>query len=286
MMNIEEIKNDLVTILRNNMYPNCTVQSTFSPLTNGTIATDIAQSFVPWSTTIQTIDVVLGKVGSPTLGVEVAIQTDNNNEPSGVDLKARTIPPSSIGATSTVTVNMYKGDLDSNQKYWIVLHQLESPGTVSYYNVYRPTADTFYPLGTALRNTGSWSSLDTDIYFKVIPRNWIFPDYPRSDLSKSSYPRVAVEVRDRPRIVQKWLDWRVAEYRLSVNFIVYSRFIDELEDIISYIDRYIFKNRVNVSSFIKYIIPSRMSPVTPARTRQTELLVRSIGYEIVGKMSV
>jgi len=134
---------------------------------------------------------------------------------------------------------------------------------------------------------GTWTTTSKDIYFNCsLPTDWIYGDYPYEELSIYKYPRVAVDFIGRPRVEQRWIDYRMAHYYLTCNVIVYSRYRDELDDIISYIDRALFKERLNMYSTttgtIRIINPGNFTPLAIAREN---LFTRAISFNCIYKMT-
>lgn len=96
----------------------------------------IAQSFTPSAnTTITKIDLYLLSSGSPDGNVNVRIETDATNKPSGTTVgTAASIAASSIGGTAAwYTFDIGDASVTASTKYWIVLYRSsETTGTVSW----------------------------------------------------------------------------------------------------------------------------------------------------------
>ena len=79
-------------------------------------------------------------------------------------------------------------------------------------------------------------------------------------ISGNSFPRIAVDIVDRPRVVQRWIDHRLADYELAIAIVLYSRYLKELDQLLSYTDRALWKKRANLSGF-RILNPAKISSV-------------------------
>jgi len=213
----------------------------------------------------------------------ISLVNDFNNTPEGSTIAYSTIPNEAITtsyAEVTEKIRITKL-LGSRTKYWVKLHPLNTPSTIDYYNVTRHTVDNQYMFGSAYERLSgkTWSPYNTDLYFKIKTPNWIYEDYPREDLSVFSFPRCAVDFIGRPRIDERYIDISTCYYYLTLMVTVYSRYPDELDDIISKVDRVLFIERGNIPN-VEIINPAAMTPVTTTR----ELFVRSIQYQCKYRM--
>jgi len=280
---LEYFKNIIRDTLRLYLYPedissSCTLETTLS-IYNGTntINLDIAQSFVPFSTLYQrknqtqyTLPITLKfkRYGNPDNGIQVSIVKDSNNVPSSNTLSSSSISVSSINTiTTSVTLNMtFSSLLNSNSKYWIKIEPLNTESTINYFSILTDTTSNNYWMGEAktLHPNGNWTSIGKDIYFDCSISHWIYSDYPYEEISIYKFPRIAIDFVGRPRVEQRWIDHRLSMYYLTCNIIVYSRYRDELDDIVSYIDRALFKERINFDIF-RIINPGNISPVSIIR---------------------
>jgi len=284
MFDIETAKEEIVTVLRNNLYPRCTDKGDTIPLSDASSNYSIAQSFKPYSTLygsgrVSTISVCLIKEGTPTEGLNLYVTSSSNSLPSGT-LATATISPTSVGTVdTTVSVAVtFSTILGSYTEYFIKLVPNNSISATDRYKVVASSVDVYYLDGSAYKYTSSWSALSKDIYFTFSTPNWIYKDFPRFDLSKYSYPRIAVSVTRRDAR-QRFIDRRIIDLYYRVDVGIFSRYVDEIERITSLVDNYLFENRTSVSSF-RRLDPGRMSPLVVARRfqRQEPLWYRAVPW--------
>lgn len=298
--NLEDFKNVLRNTLRLYLYPedissSTTLETTLSVISDSnTINVDIAQSFIPFTTlystkgqTAYTLPTTLKfkKYGTPDDGITVSIVSDSNDTPSTSTLSTGSISVASISTvTTSVTLDMtFTSMLGSKSKYWIKIEPEQSASTINYFTIFTDDTSNNYWMGVAktLSPSTVWTSMGKDIYFDCsLPSDWIWGDYPRIELSIYKYPQVAIDFIGRPRVDQRWIDHRLSEYYLTCNIICYSRYKDELDNIISYIDRTIFKERINMGEF-KILNPANFTPVSIVREN---LFAKSISYSCLYKM--
>ncbi len=289
---LESIKASIRDTLRAYLYPQCLYDSEEHTLSTTLNVIEVAQSFKPYSKFYRNITpysntvpvtIKLKKIGTPDDDIVVSLQSSSNNVPSGSTLGAYTISASDVSSTlDTISASIpITSMLGSNTEYWIVVSPLNTPSTTDCYVIGKDSVDSHYWIGTSLyRESGdSWSNLNVDLYFDVDTPNWIYTSYPRADLSLNSYPRIAVDVIGR-RVNQRWIDRRLSEYWLEILVMVYSRYPSELDDIVSYVDRALFKERVNISG-IKRVDSSVISPISSVRNI---LYARGIRYTAIYQM--
>jgi len=287
-LDLNTLKGNIRDELRNWIMPKCTYPLEEYSLSNGTVNFEIAQSFIPYSTALGTmnsysgsISLVLKKYSSPIEGLSIYLESSSNDEPSGSSISVGTVPPASIGASATTyDIGMtIKETLGTRTKYWIRVVPNCTISDTNYYSIYRDTIDTHYWRGTSNTRSvgGTWGTTDKDIYFDFKTPNWIWSNYPHERLSLWSYPRVAVDFIGRPIAEQRWLDAKLSRYHLISAVTVYSRYPDELDDIISDIDRTLFRERISISGF-RIFNPGNITPITPYREK---LFVRSIRHDAV-----
>jgi len=292
VFSLNALKSAIQDTLRLRLYPECLSGDTEHTL-SATSTIDIAQSFIPYSKFYRKTDPYSGTVpitlklrryGSPDQGIVVSLQSSSDDQPSGSTLGSHSI---SVGSVPTIlspyTVNVpISSMLGSNKTYWIVVEPKSSVSATDYYTIGKNTVDSDYWMGTALyRDSGGpWGSLDVDLYFDVSTPGWIYVDYPRDDLSLHSFPRLAIDILGRG-FNQRWIDKRIGEYYLDLTIVCFSRFPDELDDILSYVDRALFNKRTSISG-VKRIDPGRMTPVSVIRER---LFSRGMRYNLVYKMT-
>jgi len=287
------LKENIRDKLRSYLYPQCLTGSFEHTLSTASSTISVAQSFIPYckfykkeSPYKETIDVTLKlkKYGSPDGDITLSLQSSSNGLPSGHTLGSAAIPRDSISTSWTEYTSSLKitSMLGSNTKYFLVIEPKSSPSLTDCFVIARNTVDTGYWIGSAYETTigtGTWSSLNADLYFRVKVKDWIFDGYPREDISLHSFPRVAVDIIGR-RVNQRWIDRRLSEYYLDLSIVAFSRFANELDDILSYCDRALFKERVNISQ-IKRIDPVGLTPLTVVRER---IFTRALRYNIIYKM--
>lgn len=276
--------------IRDSIRDNIMPKNTF-PLEEFTLSTtinfEIAQSFIPYSSVLGTLNsysgsitLVLKKYGTPDEGLSVYLESSSSDLPSGTALATGTVAVGDVGTVSTtipIPATIATNRLGTKTEYWIRVVPNNTASTVNYFSIYRDTIDTNYWRGTSYsrESGGSWTASTKDLYFDFKTPNWIFADYPRPRLSLWSYPRVAVDIVGRPRSVQRYINHKISEYHLIPAISVYSRYPDETDDIVSDIDRALFRNRTEISS-IDLINPDNFTPITPTRNN---LFVRAIKFD-------
>jgi hypothetical protein len=291
-LDFRDLKMTITNTLRARLYPEC-LKGDIETTLSTTINTSVAQSFIPFSKCYSkrspysyTIPVAikLKKYGTPDDGVKVSLQSSSDGLPSGIELGSATIPASSVSTSlSTVSTNIAISDiLGSKTEYWLVVDPLNTPSTINYYSLARNSVDTDYWMGTAYskENGGTWSALNMDIYFDIGVKNWIYPSYPREDLSLANYPRIAVDIIGKPRVVQKWIDRKLAEYYLTLAITAYSQYPDELDDIISYVERTLWSSRVSIDN-VKRLDPADITPTIVVTER---LYSKAARYSLIYRM--
>jgi len=283
--------NDLKVSLRDKIRDNIMPSNTFA-LEESTLSTtvnfEVAQSFIPYSTALGTfstysgsISLVLKKYGTPDKGLSVYLESSSDNLPSGTALSTGTIAPADVGtvATTIEVASTVSARLGSKTEYWIRVVPNNTASTINYFTIYQDTVDTNYWRGSGYsrESGGSWSATDKDLYFDFKTPNWIYTDYPHLKLSLWSYPRVAVDIIGRPITDQRYINSKINIYHLTSGITVYSRYPDETDDIISDIDKALFRERINVSD-VRILNPGNITFITPTRNK---LFVRAIRYEVV-----
>jgi len=296
--NLNSLKNIIRDELRDHLYSRClygTVEAGMSTISAGsTINVSFAESITPYSKCYSkaspysyTIPVTFKarKYGSPDTGIVVSLQTDSNGQPSGSTLASSSIPAASIPTSlSTVSTSLkISSMLGSKTSYWLVFEPKNTASTVDYFSIGRDSVDTHYLVGTAYNKEegGTWSPLNVDLYFNFAVRGWIYSEYPRMDLSLHNYPRIAVDIVDRPRVDSRWIDRSYSEYILQGAIVVYSLYQDELDDLISLCDRVLFSSRTSLSN-IRILDPGRFTPIAVIDENK---LSRAIRFNFKYRMS-
>jgi len=292
-LDLNVLKTNIRDELRDRIMPKNTYALEEFDLSDGVDNFEIAQSFIPYSSILGTlhsysgsISLVLKKYASPVNGLSVYLESSSNDLPSGTSLCVGTIPPASIGTSATtydVGITL-KETLGTRTEYWIRVVPDCTVSATNYYSIYRDTVDTNYWRGSSSTRDvgGTWGATTKDMYFDFKTPNWIWGNYPHERLSLWSYPRIAVDFIGRPIAEQKYLDHRLSRYHLTSAITVYSRYPDEVDDIISDVDRALFRSRISLSSF-EILNPGNFTPITPYRTK---LFVKSIRYDAIMYIAV
>lgn len=288
--NLNAIKRSVVDILKSHLCAEETsTVSTFK--INEILDQEIAQSFYPYSTAYRDnrrsfdAQMVIGKVGSPSGSLTLSLMSDYNNSPYRVlasDVVSGTLVPTDGMATVTWDIDlsgMASKRLDSNTRYWLKLNQSSTVDLSNYYTIYQNTVDTGYMMGTGkhrvIGGVSTWDNLNADFNFRASMPNWIYPDYPYDSLSDFSFPRISVDILARNRVQERWICINKAEYFLTLAATIYSKYPEELDDLVSYTDRILWFERLNVSNIVD-MHPGVISQITQPRA---QLFVKSVTYE-------
>lgn len=284
------IKENIVDLIKRYVSPENVYQSDTPIELNKQTSKDIAQSFIPYSTVYRGVDkstfnvyLNLRRIGDPSDPVIVHLCSDQNDRPSN------TIVSSSIPVSLIPSVFSYvpcKMDLSkagteyylgSNTKYWLKIESTPSD-PYNFIELSKDSIDTNYRMGKGswkYPTDYGWYDLGADINFRVSVPSWVYPDYPYSNLSVHSFPRIAVDIVGRPRISERWIDHRISEQLFDIAIIIYSRYPKELDDIISLVDQAMWKERLNVPN-IKILTPRDLSS---SLTPREGLFVRTLIYQ-------
>lgn len=296
MFDLYQFKQDIVDCLKQNLCPENTI-GTLDFQLNSTVNMELAQSFKPFSTVWREnrssfeVQIYARKTGNPTGSLCIDLYSSYEGDPSTF-MAGTTIPPESISTSyswikswidlSGISTEPYLG---SNTEYWLKIYATGTPSTLDYYEI-RYTPEDPYWFGLAkYRESGTitWNTLAADLTFKVSVPTWIYPDFPKDNLSLFSFPRIAVDITGRPRVFQRWIDHRVADYELNLAIIVYSRYPREMDDLLSGADRSLWKDRITIPSF-RVLNPGNISSaVVPreglfARVLTIKGIYRELGY--------
>lgn len=291
VFSINNLKEEIRDTLRAYLYPANTVSTdTEVDLSDNTSVYKIAQSFKPYCKFYSTIspykytipvDVKLRKYGTPDGNVFVTLRSSSDNEPSGtighftIDVADVSSGSLDVNSGSIVVTSM----LGSNTDYYICLEPQCSASTVNYYSTCKSSDK--YMIGTlSLHDGSSWNSTTGDMYFDITVVNWIYQDFPRSELSKYSFPRVGLDAITRT-VNQRWINIELAEYIIDFTIVGYSFYPNELDDILSYVDRALFKERANFTN-IKRLDSSEM---TPTEVLMDNMFSRALRYNLIIKIT-
>jgi len=270
------IKMDIVGILRDHLYPRCTVGNMF--YTGMSVDTKYAQSFIPFSKEINSISVYCNTIGSPSNALTVSVQEDVSGEPSGTMLTSITFTASQITDDDWDTKTCDYTKLISKNKYWLVF---ESSGQDSsnYYKVGRDTVQTNYQEGTVVESTATWSASSYDTMFQVHTPDWVFPYYPTSTVTVDDLPWIAIDIINR-RVDERYCPDGLALADISGLIVVYSQYPDEPDKILSYGERGIFIERAGLTDIL-LLSPTGLSPVERLRER---MYARTSGFNLRKKL--
>jgi hypothetical protein len=282
---LKEIVRDTLRVY---LYPNNMKSDTALDLTN---IDKVSQSFIPYSKCYTTltpykynlpIDVRLKKTGNPDDNIIISMESNLNDEPSGTTVGSYTLRASDISNTFDVYSGTIKltSMIGSNTKYWLSIDPLNSRSTIDFYSIEKSNSDT-YLIGTLKTYDGTiWTGIEGDMNFNIEIPNWIFNDYPRTDISKWSFPRIAIDMISR-KVEQRWIRAEIADYYIDFNVIAYSNYADELDDILSFVDRTIFKERTKFSGVQRI----DTGDLTPVEVLRDNLFSRAIKYSMVYRMT-
>lgn len=254
------LKENLSNYLRDMFYP----RNTFEGSLSGSLeANMIAQSFKPLATYHNVS--FTGSIEVRSLSSYNDLVIDLCSSLGGQTLASSTISASEISSDFTWLRFSFnpQQDFETSSTYWL---QFRSHPNTIIAECFEFTANQEYFLGTLYLHDGSsWSSTEYSLKFVLNPPNWIYPSYPKDDLNLFSFPRMAIDIVDRPRVVQRWIDSRLADYELSIAIVLYSRYLKELDQLLSYTDRALWKKRTEISGF-RILSPAKISSVMIPRT--------------------
>ena len=287
---IERIQDNLRDTLRTYLYPQCLVGGVNNALSDAANRIDLAQEIKLYSTegnirgdarganTMQ-VDFRIRRDGTPDAGILVNIVTDDNGSPSTSTIgTGYSIPVTDVtGTYSTISCTLaFDWYLGSNTKYWLKLESTNSLSATDYFLMDRTSSTLDYWLGQGYVsvNQGIWNTISGDLYFKCSIPNYIYTDYPREDLDRNSYPRVATVITERDEVERPYISKTPVIYQLACDTLVYSRYPGECNDIISLVDRIFFDRSTSLDPYLNLRLstPSRLFPMTMVR----DYYVRSV----------
>jgi len=297
VFDLNQVKSDVIVKLKEHLLPEEQSGTTTFDL-NRLDQYYVVQSFKPYSTAYREdnrrsfpIEISIKKTGTPTGSMYVYLLVDSDNTPSST-ITGRTLPPGSIGASFVdVAFYMDQSDLKENYKhlgsknrYWFEISTGQTIDPSNYYSIERSDVDTGYLMGSGqyrASTTSTWTTLAADLNFRVSMPTWIYPDYPYDNLSIYSYPRIAVDIVGRPRVDQRWISHRLADYILNIGITFYSRYPNELDELISYADRALWYERINIDA-LRIANPGNIST---AVSPKEGIFVRTMLYQGVHRES-
>ena len=119
---------------------------------------------------------------------------------------------------------------------------------------------------------------NVDIQYDYGDTDKIYPDFPRKDLTLSSYPRIGFDI-----LVANTEDGGIGgtDFRSSmiIELIVYEEKVQELDDYATAVRNAFLAAPKGFFNFA-YIRPKTMGPLIPSENRNNEILKRNYTYEI------
>jgi len=271
------IKKDIVDVLRDYLYPRCTVGNSF--YTGMTVNTKYAQSFIPFSTSMNSISIYCNTVGTGLSALTVSVQKDVSGSPSGTMEASVTFAQTDITDDSWDVKALSYTKFISRNKYWLVL---ESSGqsVSAYYKIGRDTLRTNYQVGIPKESTATWATTNFDVMFEVDVDDWIYPTYPSDTITNEELPRVAVDIMGR-RVEERYCADELALANITGLVLVYSQYPDELDKILSYGERGLFIERANITN-IDLLTPTAITPIERLREK---MYVRGWNFNLRKKLT-
>lgn len=168
-INLFGIKKDIVDILRDYLYPRSTITGSWY---NNSVDTKYAQSFIPFTKTMNSISIYCNTIGTPP-SMTVSVYTDSDGTPS-TEVKAVTFAPSDITDDAWDTKACSYDNLISKNKYWLVFTCVGQDSS-NYYKIGSDSVKTNYQVGEPKSNTNStWDSESLDIAFNININDWVY----------------------------------------------------------------------------------------------------------------
>lgn len=289
-LDLNEIKETIRDTLRTWIYPQQLNGKIEIALSDSIRNYEIAESFYPFSQCYTSkepyrftlpVSIKVKKYGSPDNDLIINLMSNKDNSPYSI-LSSSTIPSSSISTSlEVITTNFIRTRMiGSNTKYWLKVTPTNSPSNTDYYSISKISTDNYLSGELKKREIGStWSTEEGDLYFKVDVPDFIDIVFPREQLSEFSYPKIAISIVSRPRVIRKWIDWRIAEYHLTSAIVIYSRYEDELDKLVSLVDRVLFKEQTKLKN-IQIVTPSNFTDIVPIENKFS----RAINFDLQYKM--
>jgi len=273
-MDIFGIKKDIVDILRDYLYPRSTIASNWY---NNSVDTKYAQSFIPFTKSINSISVYCNTIGAPN-DMTVSIYDDSNGSP-GSEITAVTFSASDITDDVWDAKACSYSDLTSKNKYWLVF-RCTGQSTINYYKIGADSVKVNYQIGEPKSQTNStWDSDSLDIAFKIDIDDWIYPTYPSDTITNKELPRIGIDLISR-RVDDRYCSDSLALGYLEGIMLVYSQYPDELDKIISYGERGLFGKRTEITN-IDLLVPTGL---TPTERLLEKRYVKSVGFNLRKKL--
>lgn len=285
VFDIEAFQDEIRDTLRLYLYPESTNGTLDTTLSTDSNIIDVAQSFIPYSTLWQSVgqtaytiitDIKLKKLGTPDDNILLSLVKDSSNTPMGDTLAVNTINVASIGSVHTTVSNtlVTTEKLVSKNKHWLKIEPQSSASTTDCYVIARDSNSPYLP-GMVYTSTivGTWNESNYDIYFDCSIPHWVYSSYPYIETAIHKYPRLAIDMVGRPTIEQRWIDQRMCHYTVDFDVTIRARYKDEVNDIISYVDRALFDERIDMSNF-RITNPGIITPITVTADNKFSRAVR------------
>jgi len=274
-IDIYGLKKDVVDILRDGLYPRNTLGTSFY---DNSLNLKYAQSFIPFSTSINSISIYCNTVGTGLSPLTISVQEDTNGSPSGTSLKKVVFKPSEIVNDSWDTKKCSYSNLISKNKYWLVFESANQNSS-KYYRIGHDSVSTNYQEGIGKYYSTSWNTLATDLKFKIDIDNWIFPSYPSDTIVSSDLPRIAVDIFSRS-VEERYCSDKLVLGNVNLMVLVYSQYSDEPDKILSYGERKLFSKRTSLSN-VDLVTPVNISPTDKIAEK---MYVKNSTYRLRKKM--
>lgn len=232
-LNIEDMKNSFMNSIRTFVYPQqLDHDQDISLLTIGTIN----QTFYPFSNSISTGGIYINsKTGSP--GPIVCT----------IKIGSEQITQSTI--SSTIGWNIFainRGSIVTIRQSTLSITATTSGG--NDYNIGASTIASYY--------YGNSGTLQT--CFSIGVRDFVERVFPIMRMEKDDLPVIVIDIVGRPTVRDKYLNSNYLWYYLNMKAEIYSKYTNELDKIISGIDRGVNMMRISFPE-VRNITPAAMS---------------------------
>jgi len=272
------IKKDVTDILRDYLYPRETLGTSFY---NDSLNVKYAQSFIPFSTSMNSISVYCNTIGTGLDNMTISVQADTNDSPSGTRLKSVVFTPSEITDDAWDTKKCSYSNLISKNKYWLVFES-NYQNSNKYYRVGCDSVRTNYQEGIPKDCTiSTWNTISYDIKFNIDTPHWIYPKYPSDTIQLEDLPRIAVDVFNRTTY-DRYCSDSIVLADIEVMVLIYTQYPDEADKILSYGERGLFKRRGHFPHDVSLLTPLVISPTDKIGEN---LYTKSSTYKLRKKLS-
>ena len=252
-MDYNSLKLSLLSLVRKHVYPGGTVPSGSLTWNSGTLS----QNFYPFSSSVSAVELYVEEVvGSPGA---VTLQLVDY---SGTVKKSSTLSLSTGWNTFPCTLT----DLVSKKPYSF---RLTSSLDSSNYYVLGTSAEYYY--GTLTLDS---STLTSDLCFRVNVGEFLYPAYPYLLLQDKHYPLVVLDISGRPRVIRRYFSPEILDEQLTFTFYVYSRYPDEIDELVEGIDYAVLKESHNLQG----VLWITHGPTSALSRWRDNYFVRSVTY--------